>query len=256
MNRRGHNLDIAKIFYENKKWRHIGSGQLSYFILTDAMLFSIDHSNPNKNKKLYKNLGDNLKKTPHGKHISLPSFSDLASLGAGFHRYYNHQGFYYDYTVAHPQQDPNEIKRKREWRLRRDEILIPCVGAAFNLQPQDARTIIIAILAYYIHMASDLRSGKTDQMVPINTFDKLLLDFYNALIRNLNADMINQYSAFTHFLNEIERVAFSEIWKNLSTSQPQSAHIYFLRYLEKHIPDIIQEFTTKRPKDISYSVPP
>ena len=75
-----------------KRTCHYGA-RLSYYLLSDSLMVAIDHSYKWKPSWKLQSIRCNLKNTKTGKEIAVPEDYELSSLGGGYHRAYNHQGF-------------------------------------------------------------------------------------------------------------------------------------------------------------------
>ncbi len=239
MNRHGHNKDICEIFYQEKSYKRIGIGIESYYLLTDALVIAIDHSNPAHDKKIFSELEKRLGNSKSGGDIQLPSFKSLKSLGAGTHRYYNHQGFFFE--------DPFNEMRKERWLIGRDEILIPSTAAAFNLTVNDPKARIIACIAYYIHMIGDIQEGNLKSMNQLDNYRKLLCSFGDGLETAGAYTAGEKTEAFT---SKIKIVSTGESWASLANEKPHRANFYLKRYLRNNVPEVLKELTGKYPKDM------
>lgn len=239
MNRHGHNKDICEIFYQEKSYKRIGIGIESYYLLTDALVIAIDHSNPAHHKKLFSELEKRLSNSKMGNNVHLPSFSALKSLGAGTHRYYNHQGFFFE--------DPFNEMRKERWLIGRDEILIPSTAAAFNLTINDPKAGIIACIAYYIHMIGDIQEGSLKSMYQLGNYQKLLRKFSNDLE---TAGVYNAGEKMKAFASKIKTVSTGESWVSLTVEKPNLANFFLKRYLRNNVPEVLKELTGKYPREM------
>ena len=239
MDRHGHNKDICKIFYQEKSYKRIGIGIESYYLLTDALVIAIDHSNPAHHKKLFSELEKRLNNSKTGSNVQLPSFYALKSLGAGTHRYYNHQGFFFE-------EPDNEMRRER-WLIGRDEILIPSTAVAFNLAVNDPKAELIACIAYYIHMIGDIQEGSLKSMHRLDNYRKLLCSFSNDLE---TAEVYNAGEKAKAFASKIKTVSTEESWVSLTVEKPNYANLFLKRYLRNNVPEVLKELTGKYPRDM------
>lgn len=243
MNSKGHNTDIGAVIYEYDSWSRISKNasegmKLSYYILTNALMISIDHSQPDKDNHTYNQLGINTSKANPSINIELPDIKSLGSFGGCTHRKYCHQGFF-----------PKNLNgyRKEIWEFRRDTILIPAVAVAFNTDKYNPVTTIIAIISYYLHMLGDLYTGDSKYMDNINSYSKLLLSFAEDLeliavkvnSSNLNI-MINTLKAGSNKIKEMYG----------AINYVGQMYHYSKRYLRKSVPIIIEELISIRPHNI------
>ena len=238
MNRHGHNKDICKIFYQESAYKKIGIGIESYYLLTDALMIAIDHSNPAYDKKIFSELERRLGISNTGTNVHLPRFDSLASLGAGTHRYYNHQGFFFE--------EQNNVKRRKRWLIGRDEILIPSGAAAFNLNVNDQKAVMIACIAYYIHMIGDIHEGSLRSMRQLENYERLLCDFSNSLgATGLCTSGVKSKA----FADKIEMVSKDAFWIALTNENPSRAKSCLMRYLCKNVPAVVKELTGQYPRE-------
>lgn len=238
MNRPEHNKDICKIFYQELSYKKIGIGFDSYCLLTDALIISIDHSNPARDQDLFSALERRLVISNTGNNVQLPSFNSLVSLGAGTHRYYNHQGFFFE--------EQDNVKRRKRWLIGRDEILIPSVAAAFNLSVNDQKAVMISCIAYYIHMIGDVQKGSLKSMCQLGNYESLLCDFSNSLeIAGLCTSGVKSKA----FADKIKVVSNDDQWVSMTNKTPFRAYSCLMKYLRNNVPDVVKELTGQYPRD-------
>ena len=248
MNSKGHNTDIGSVIYEYDSWSRISKNatkgmKLSYYILTNALMISIDHSSPQKDNHTYSQLQINTYRANPSIVITFPDLKTLGSFGGGTHRKYCHQGFY-----------PENINgyRKEIWELRRNNILIPAVAIAFNIDRNNPAATIIAIISYYLHMLGDLYTGDSKYMDNINSYPKLLSNFSKDL--KLLADKVSScHSNLDIMINTLAKAACHQttIKSSYCYSNTGIMYHYSKEYLHKIVPVVIEELISIRPCDIN-----
>lgn len=246
MNSKGHNTDIGSVVYEYDSWSRISKKasegmKLSYYILTNALMISIDHSLPQKDSHTYNQLWINTHKAAPSINIEFPDIRSLGSLGGGTHRKYCHQGFFPENLCG---------SRKEIWEFRRDNILIPSTAIAFNIDRDNPATTIIAIIGYYLHMLGDLYAGDSKHMNGINSYSKLLLKFSEDL--NLLAGRIDAcHSNLDTLISKLYGAAHHQTTKRYSSYDATGKMYHFSRdYLRKSVPPVIEELISIRPQNI------
>ncbi len=246
MNSREHNTDIGAIIYEYDSWSCISKNasegmKLSYYILTNALMISIDHSQPQKDSHTYNQLRINMHKANPSTDLEFPDILSLGSFGGGTHRKYCHQGFF--------SKGLNEY-RKNIWEFRKNSILIPAVAIAFNIDKDNAVTSTIAIISYYLHMLGDLYTGNSRYMDNINSYPKLLHKFSEDL-KSAAEGITCNHSKLDIMINTLDKVAYHPTTIKYS-NQYNTGAMYHLskNYLKNSVPAIIEELISIKPHDI------
>lgn len=238
MNSKGHNTDIGHIIYGFHSWKELhknASEEIlnSYYIFTDALMISIDHTTEKRDSHKYEQLALNIRKAT--KSIAmLPPLKNISAPGGAAHRKYCHQGFIIN-------DDIPEYSRTI-WTNRRDSILIPSVCIAFNMKPDDPRATIIAIIGYYIHMLGDLYKGETQFMNGIRTYSQMFRKFASDLAE-YEAKLQYQYTSLNQLINKLNAAAnHRELTRSFEGNSFRTAmYGYTKSYLSKTIPDVIAE---------------
>ena len=205
-------------------------------------MISIDHSSPKKNQHTYNQLRINTKRANSYADIEFSDLDSWKPLGGGTHRKYCHQGFF-------PEDSYKE--RREVWEYRRDNILIPSIAIAFNIEKDSPATVIISLIGYYIHMLGDLYEGERRYMGNINSYSKLLSSFSKEL-KCLSERVPVPHSKMDSMIETIHKASHHQTTIKYSDScNTGIMYQYSKAYLRKTVPCVIKELIGIRPRDIN-----
>lgn len=208
---------------------------LAFYIISDAVCIAVDFSKrENNTRKKYDELVKNLKEKNNGISVPIPGYNEFGSLGAGTHRRYNHQGFYYEY-----EDDP---KKNERWKLGRDKLLIPSTRVAFGYEKDEKEVQLIACIAYYTHLFADMIKGETESLFPINEPIPLFHEFWKDVTKIIDGSEINNYKEFLDLKKELKEL--NEIAKNSKARCIEESLPYIVLVgLAKRCPSLIKKIS-------------